>query len=220
MIPVQILTFCFSRAAAFSPPDRRLRMTAREVHVHRVLRRIPTDSIAAEQAHVPLAPGAHDIGAIVECSFESDAHAQLPRALATLRGAGELLFGFEMLRNAPIAATPEAAAGGFRRWMLLRRAAAGHETFRQAWSGRHARLVRALPRVDGYFQDLVTSRFDARGEPLAYEALPVDGVAQLCYADEVAMTASYASDARAPLREDGRALHSGNVTYLVEGERV
>jgi hypothetical protein len=34
------------------------------------------------------------------------------------------------------------------------------------------------------------------------------------------MAASYASDARAPLREDGRILHSGNVTYLVEGVRA
>lgn len=216
---MHVLTFCFRRGAFAAPPDLGLLLGARETHVHRVLRRIPTDSISTEHAQVPLAPGAEDIGTIVECRFEDDATKQLSSAVTALRGAGEMLFGFEMLGNAPIAPKPRAAAGGFRRWMLLRRAAATQDAFRDAWFGRHAQLVKALPHVDGYFQHLVTRRFDARGETLGYEALPVDGVAQLCYADEAAMQASYASDARAPLREDGRALHSGNVTYLVEGAR-
>lgn len=228
---MRVHTFCFGGADAFALQAALLAATRdarallpglRDAHVHRVLRYIATDSITAQQAQLPIAPRADEIQAIVECAFEGDTASQqgFPRVLAAVRGAGELLFAFETLSNVPIAPKRQAVEGGFRRWMLLRRSADTHDSFREAWFGRHARLVKELPHVDGYFQNLVAGRFDARGEPLAYDALPVDGIAQLCYADEAAMLASYASGARAPLREDGRALHSGNVTLLVEGARA
>jgi hypothetical protein len=139
---------------------------------------------------------------------------------ASLIGSGELLFGFESHANVPIAPVRGAVNGGFRRWMLLKRAADGVDAFRQAWFGRHAQLVQRLPHVEGYVQQLVTAHQGADGAPVPYDQLQVDGIAQLCYADEAAMGASYASEARLPLRDDGLALLAGNITYLVQGERL
>ena len=194
---------------------------------YRVLRHIPTDSVTPEQASRPIAPGAERIHTILEFAF-ADAAAQAEaragaawRAFeAALAESGERLFAFDTVSNIPIEPVRDAVAGGFRRWMLLRRAAARPEAFRDAWFGRHAQLVKRLPRVDGYLQQLVTARFGSDGQAVGEDRLGVDGIAELCFADEAAMAAAYASDARLPLRDDGRALLAGNVTLLVQGSPV
>jgi hypothetical protein len=197
------------------------------IHLYRVLRHIPTDSVTQEQARRPIAPGAERIRAIVECSF-ADAAAQA-EALAgapwrafgdALDASGEGLFAFDAEARVPVPFTRGAADGGFRRWMLLRRAAVRPSDFRDAWFGRHADLVKRLPRVDGYVQNLVTARYGPDGQATDEGSLAVDGIAELCFADEAAMLQAYASDARLPLRDDGRALLAGNVTLLVQGTRV
>jgi uncharacterized protein involved in copper resistance len=78
--------------------------------------------------------------------------------------------------------------------------------------------VKELPQVDGYLQNLVSARYDAQEKPTDYAALPIDGVAQLCFADEAAMDASYTSPARLPLRDDGRELLGKITTLLVQSE--
>ncbi|MDA7418984.1 EthD domain-containing protein [Xenophilus arseniciresistens] len=194
------------------------------VHLYQVLRHIPTDSVSAEQAQRPIVPGAEGIAWIVEIGF-ADAPAQA-RVLAqpawrdfeaALGASGERLFAFDTAPNLPIVPKGAAAAGGFRRWMLLERAAATPAAFKEGWFGRHADLVKQLPGVDGYVQHLVSESFGADGRPLGRPAICVDGIAELCFADEAAMQASYASDARLPLRDDGRALLGGIVTLLVQG---
>lgn len=189
-----------------------------------VLRHIPTDSITEEQAQRSLAPGAEATRGILECGFTDPAARALAvagsawRAFeAALADSGGLLFAFDVDVHAPIPPVGSSREGGFRRWMLLRRAAASADVFREAWFGRHAALVRHLPRVQGYLQQLVVARYGPAMEGLDYAAMPVDGIAELCFADEAAMAASYASDARLPLRDDGRVLLAGNVTVLVQG---
>lgn len=197
----------------------------REVLVHRVLRHIPTDSVPDDRSHTGVVAEADRIACVVECSF-ADAETEMNarnepawQAFAkALHGAGELLFALDTQSNVPITPARGAVQGGFRRWMLLARKAETHEQFRDAWFGRHASLVKELPKVDGYLQNIVTARYDAKGLAVDYAALPIDGVAQLCFADEQAMNASYASDARLPLRDDGRALLGRITTLLVHGE--
>lgn len=218
-----VKTYCLrsDRAVRAAPPP------SHDALLYRVLRHIPTDSVRAEQAGTAMAPGADRIGAVLECAF-ADAATQ-ERAAAdpvwrafevALREAGELVFALDTLSKVPIAPRGAARDGGFRRWMLLKRAAPDAGAFRDAWFGRHAQLVSALPRVDGYSQNLVVARFDARLAPVPRDALQVDGIAALCFADEAAMLDAYASPARLPLRDDGRALLAGNVTLLVQGERI
>ncbi|MEJ8812990.1 EthD domain-containing protein [Variovorax ureilyticus] len=208
------------RAALPRLPDAR-------VHLYRVLRHIPTDSVTEDQARRPIVPDAERIHTIVECSFadpaaqaQVQAGAQWRAFTAAVEESGERLYAFDAYSNVPIAPVHGAVDGGFRRWMLLRRAAAGPEVFRDAWFGRHADLVKQLPRVDGYVQNLVTARFGADGQPADCDSLRVDGIAELCFADERAMLEAYSADARLPLRDDGRALLAGIVTLLVQGGRA
>ncbi|MDQ7954949.1 MAG: EthD domain-containing protein [Pseudomonadota bacterium] len=195
-----------------------------QVHVYRVLRHIPTDSVTEDQARRPIVPDAERIHTVVECSFADPAAQARAQAgeqwrafTAAVEESGERLYAFDVFSNVPIAPVQGAAEGGFRRWMLLRRAAADPEAFRDAWFGRHADLVKQLPGVDGYVQHLVTARFGADGRPADEDSLRVDGIAEVCFADERAMLESYATDARLPLRDDGRALLAGIVTLLVHG---
>lgn len=197
----------------------------RQVQVQRVLRHIPTDSVTPDQAQQEIVPRAGEIQAVLACAFaDEDSRAQALASpawsefMAAVRVAAEPLFAFHTFANVPIAPVRGAVEGGFRRWMLLRRAGPTRESFRNDWFGRHADLVKHLPQVDGYVQHLVTGRYGSRGRPLDYDAAQVDGIAELCFADEAAMQASYASDARLPLRDDGRALLGGIATLLVHGE--
>lgn len=203
------------------------RLPNAQVHIYSVLRHIPTDSVTEEQARRPLVPDAERIHTILEFGFpdasaqaEAQAGAQWRAFAAAVGESGERLCAFDVFSNVPVAPVRGAVDGGFRRWMLLRRAVASPEAFRDAWFGRHADLVKQLPRVDGYVQSLVTARFGAAGYPAEYESLRVDGIAELCFADESAMQEAYASDARLPLRDDGRGLLAGNVTLLVQGTRA
>ncbi len=196
----------------------------RQAHVHLVLRHVATDSVTPGHAAIPVVPRCDEIRAIVECGFD---HAAAAAANATLRAWPEflaeadrfcaLLYVMETTSIMSIPLARQAIDGGFRRWMPLRRAAAEPARFRDEWFGRHAQLVRDLPGVDGYLQNLVLTRHGPDRQDLPYVALPVDGIAQLCFAGEAQMLAAYASDARRPLREDGRLLLAGVDTLLVQG---
>jgi hypothetical protein len=199
----------------------------RQVQVQRVLRHIPTDSVAPDQARQEIVPRAGEVQAVLACEFADEGARAEAMAMPAwsgfmdaVRAAGEPLLSFHTFANVPITPVRGAAEGGFRRWMLLRRAGPTREDFRDAWFGRHADLVKRLPQVDGYLQHLVTGRYDGRGRPLDYAGAQVDGIAELCFADEAAMQASYASEARIPLRDDGRELLGGIATLLVHGEAV
>lgn len=191
----------------------------------RVLRHIPTDSVAADRMHTGVTAEADAIASVLELHFETPAAMEQctsQLAWAAFRehvdAAAPILFSLDTLSNVPVPPRGAAVQGGFRRWMLLARKAETHEQFRDAWFGRHADLVRQLPHVDGYLQNLVIARHDAKGRAVPYEQMPIDGVAELCFADEAAMNASYASDARLPLRDDGRDLLGRINTLLVQGE--
>lgn len=195
-----------------------------EVQLLEVLRHIPTDSLNDQRTHAGVVPQADAIGRIVELHFDHEdaarrcADSEAWRALIEAIGARPL---FTLDAEAHVAIEPKGAAreGGFRRWMLLVRKAAEREAFRDAWWGRHADLVRRLPHVQLYHQHLVVHGETGDGRPMDPEALPVDGIAQIGYADEAAMDASYASDARLPLRDDGREL-LGRITTVLVRARV
>ncbi len=198
-----------------------------EVQLLRVLRHIPTDSVAGQSGGSGVVPQADAIGMLVQVCFEGEQAAQAcagssawGACLAQLQTAAPVLFSLDSLSNVPIAPRGAAARGGFRRWMLLARQAPTQDQFRDAWFGRHADLVRQLPQVDGYLQHLVIRRYDTGGRLQDYAQLPIDGIAELCFADEAAMTAAYSSPQRLPLRDDGRQLLGRITTILVHGERL
>jgi hypothetical protein len=182
-----------------------------QVQALRALRHIPSDSVNQGTGYTGVTAEADGIGCVLELYFDDARAAAAATASPAwtafteqVRAAAPVLFSFDSQPNIPVTPRGAAVQGGFRRWMLLARKAETQDAFRDAWFGRHASLLRAMPHVDGYLQNLVTRRFDAQGREVGYDTLPVDGIAEICYADEAAMNASYTSEARLPLRDDGR----------------
>lgn len=176
--------------------------------LHRVERCI--DGAAIPQ----LMPGAERLEAILECNFDGAAPPRDAGWAAfeqAQRDSGALLFTLDTVDHRPIPASGAALDGGWRRWTPLRRAAPTVDAFAAAWAGRHAELVKHLPRIHGYIQQLVQA---SSGPPV------VDGIAQLCFPDEAAMLEAYASKARDGVRDDALTLLSGSATWLVEGRRL
>ena len=65
--------------------------------------------------------------------------------------------------------------------LLTRRPGISAEAFRDEWLGRHAEIVRNIPAIAGYTQNLVIRRGPDPDENLPYTALPIDGVAELWF---------------------------------------
>lgn len=196
----------------------------RQAQVNRVLRQIPTDYIDNDRPYRGVVAQADAIDAVLELWFaDAGAAAQAAASPAwaalmrEVRATADLLFTLDSEPHIPVPLKNASVDGGFRRWLLLTRKAATPGAFREAWFVRHANFVRELPLLDGYVQNLVCARYGAAGQPVPYEALPIDGIAEVCYADEAAMDASYASPAREPLKGDGAALNARVSTLLVQG---
>lgn len=194
------------------------------IGLNRVVRHVPTDYIANDKPYGGVVAEADDIALVLDVHLaDADAAAALAAGAAwrdflqAIAPAARPLFTLDSEANVPVPLRAQSVQGGFRRWLLLTRKAATPEAFREAWFVRHADLVRRLPHLDGYVQNLVSARYDATGQAVPYETLPIDGIAEVCYADEAAMTASYASDARLPLRDDGAELNARVSTVLVSG---
>lgn len=199
----------------------------RQIVLNRVVRHVPTDYIANDRPYGGVAAEADEISAVLDLHLTSpEAGGQVVSSpawrsfLLAIAPAARPLFSLDSEANVPVPLREASVQGGFRRWLLLTRKASTVEAFREAWFVRHANLVKHLPRLDGYVQNLVNARYNAQGEPVTYTDLPIDGIAEVCYADEAAMVESYASNARLPLRDDGAELNARVSTILVEGKVI
>lgn len=197
----------------------------RQIALSGVVRHIPTDYIANDKPYGGVVADADHIGAVLDLHLDSPAVGAALVAspawvqfLQAIAPAARVLFSLDSEANVPVPLRGRSAQGGFRRWLLLTRKAATPQAFREGWFVRHADLVKRLPRLDGYVQNLVSARFDAQGRPATYEALPIDGIAEVCYADEAAMNESYASNERLPLKDDGAELNARVSTVLIDGQ--
>lgn len=195
-----------------------------QIGLNRVVRHVPTDYIANDKPYCGVVAEADHIGVVLDVHLANHAAAEDAVGglawrdfLSAIAPLAQPLFSLDSEANIPVPLRAASAQGGFRRWLLLTRKAATPEQFREDWFGRHASLVKHLPQLDGYVQNLVSVRYNAAGEAVPYAALPIDGIAEVCYADEAAMLASYATDARLPLRDDGALLNARVSTVLVNG---
>jgi uncharacterized protein (TIGR02118 family) len=103
---------------------------------------------------------------------------------------------------------------------LKRRADVSAEKFQEEWFDVHSVLVKRLPQVKAYTQNLIFDRSHGRGKPAKYEELPIDGVVELWFEDVDSLNTGFASDAGKTLMTHATEFISEISTFLVETHEV
>ena len=103
---------------------------------------------------------------------------------------------------------------------LKRRPDVDAETFKSEWFDVHSFLVKRLPQVKGYTQNLIVDRSHGRGNPATYDDLPIDGIVELWFEDVGSLNAAFASDAGKTLMTHATEFIAEISTFLVETEEV
>ncbi|MBK7654470.1 MAG: EthD family reductase [Burkholderiaceae bacterium] len=89
---------------------------------------------------------------------------------------------------------PPAPGKTLKRMSLLRRREdVTPEVFAYEWQAVHGPLVRQLPGVLGYRQNLIVGRQSPKGVDVGYEGLPIDGIVELWFSDTDAINAAFGS---------------------------
>jgi uncharacterized protein (TIGR02118 family) len=103
---------------------------------------------------------------------------------------------------------------------LKRRADVSSEKFMIEWFDVHSFLVKRLPEVKGYTQNLIFDRSHARRRPATYEDLPIDGIVELWFTDVDALNAAFTSDAGKTLMTHASEFIAEISTFLVEAHEI
>lgn len=103
---------------------------------------------------------------------------------------------------------------------LTRRSDVSAEQFKSEWFDIHSVLVKRLPQVKGYTQNLIFDRSHGRGKPATYDELPIDGIVELWFDDMDSLDAAFASDAGKTLMNHATEFIAEISTFLVEAHEV
>lgn len=103
---------------------------------------------------------------------------------------------------------------------LKRRPDVSPEKFKEEWFDVHSVLVKRLPQVKAYTQNLIFDRSLGRGKPATYQDLPIDGIVELWFADVDSLNAGFASDAGRTLMTHATEFIGEISTFLVETHEV
>lgn len=123
-------------------------------------------------------------------------------------------------QNLAVPVPPGAAGPSVKRMAILTRAPGVEPAaFRRVWRDAHAPLVARLPGLAGYTQNVVVDRA-AAGGPAGYEAMPVDGMAELWFHDIEALHAAFAFDVARALEAHARAFMGTITAWRVEVHAV
>lgn len=113
---------------------------------------------------------------------------------------------------------PAGARGLLKHMSLLqRRTGTSAEEFRRDYLQRHADLVRALPGLKGYTQNVVVDRnVEKGGRSARYDEVPVDGVDELWFEDRAGLEAALASSAGRAASEGARVFLDAATPFVVD----
>jgi uncharacterized protein (TIGR02118 family) len=103
---------------------------------------------------------------------------------------------------------------------LKRRPDVSPEKFQHEWFQVHSVLVKRLPEVKGYTQNLIFDRGHGRNRPARYEELPIDGIVELWFSDVESLDAAFGSDAGKTLMTHAAEFIAEISTFLVETHEV
>ena len=115
-----------------------------------------------------------------------------------------------------VIAPPPPGAALKRMSFLRRRADVSPETFEHEWRVVHAALVKTLPGVLGYRQNLITHRESPKGVVVGYEGLPIDGIVELWFENTDTLNAAVASPQGVETMQHATTFIDEITTFLVE----
>jgi uncharacterized protein (TIGR02118 family) len=100
--------------------------------------------------------------------------------------------------------------------LLRRRPDVDAATFEREWRIEHARLVKLVPGVLGYRQNLVIERQAVKGTPCGYEELPIDGVVELWFTDADELNQAFSTPQGVTLMAHATEFIDEITTFMVE----
>lgn len=92
-----------------------------------------------------------------------------------------------------VIAPPPVGSALKRMSLLRRRPDVSLEKFAYEWRVKHAELVKTLPGVLGYKQNLITHRESPKGNVVDYDGLPIDGIVELWFESPESLNAAFSS---------------------------
>jgi len=103
---------------------------------------------------------------------------------------------------------------------LKRRPDVSAERFQREWFDVHSQLVKRLPEVKGYTQNLIFDRSHERGRPIAYDEFPIDGIVELWFGDADALESGFGSASGKTLMTHAEEFLAEISTFLVECHEI
>jgi uncharacterized protein (TIGR02118 family) len=103
---------------------------------------------------------------------------------------------------------------------LKRRSDVSAEQFQREWFDVHSALVRRLPQVKGYTQNLIFDRSHGRGRSLGYDEFPIDGIVELWFRDTESLEEAFGSASGKTLMTHAEEFIAEISTYLVEPHEI
>ena len=102
---------------------------------------------------------------------------------------------------------------------LRRRPEVSEDDFRREWIA-HGEMVKKMPGVSGYRQNVIVGREARKGSACAYEALPIDGIVELWFESLESLEAAFASEAGQRTMAHAKTFLSEITAFVVDEHRV
>jgi uncharacterized protein (TIGR02118 family) len=179
-----------------------------------------------EQRGIVYARGSHDFDGISELwfddlpsmqlAFSSDLVEEVAADEASFIGDLKLITAIQQ----QVVPVPKGARLIKRMSTLKRRPDVSLEKFQHEWFQVHSVLVKRLPEVKGYTQNLIFDRAHGRGKPASYDELPIDGIVELWFSDRESLDAGFNSSAGKTLMTHAEEFIAEISTFLVETHEV
>lgn len=93
------------------------------------------------------------------------------------------------------------------------------EDFRREWRV-HGDLVRKMPGVSGYRQNVVVVREREKGKPCDYDSLPIDGIVELWFKDAQTLQDAFSSPTGQTTMAHAKTFLGDITAFLVDERRV
>lgn len=120
-----------------------------------------------------------------------------------------------------IVVDPVGGAGLLKRMSTIRRRDdVDPQTFQREWFEMHAMLVKRLPQVKGYAQNLIVDRRHGRHTPIDRDRLPIDGIVELWFDDAESLESAFRGPAGLTLMSHAREFLSEISTFLVDTREI